>query len=92
VVQMDDSVSYVDVHERKKYRLRNIRSGCVNNLIPADGLLSVPNFCADCICNLPIQTSFAMVHMPEAAAWAGTKAIPMPVPPVESPESMTRKP
>jgi len=91
LVQMDDSVSYVDIDQQKKYRLRNIRSGCVNNLIPADGLLSVPNFCADCICNLPIQTSFAMVHMPEAAAWGGAKAIPMPVPPVEAAEGTPRK-
>jgi outer membrane protein assembly factor BamB len=84
VVQMDDSVSYTDVQERKRYRLRNIRSGCINNIIPADGVLSVPNFCADCICNLPIQTSFAMVYMPESAGWGG-KPLPIPTPPVEGP-------
>jgi len=65
---------------------------CVNNVIPADGLLNVPNFCADCVCNLPIQTSFAMVYMPEAADWGGAKAIPMPVPPVAAPEGTPRKP
>jgi hypothetical protein len=92
VVQMDDSVSYVDVEQLKKYRLRNIRSGCVSNIIPADGLLNVPDFCADCVCNLPIQTSFAMVHMPEAAVWGGAKAIPMPVPPVAAPEGTPSKP
>ena len=91
VVQNDDSVSYVDVDRRKKYRLRNVRSGCVNNIIPADGLLNVPNFCADCICNLPIQTSFAMVYMPEAAAWGGDKAIPMPLPPLEAPDGTPRR-
>jgi len=52
----------------------------VNNIIPADGLLNVPNFVTDCVCNLPIQTSFAMVTMPEAAAWGG-EAISMPSPP-----------
>jgi hypothetical protein len=92
VVQNDDSVSYVDVEQRKRYRLRSIRSGCVSNIIPADGLLNVPNFCADCVCNLPIQTSFAMVPMPEAADWGGAKATPMPVPPVAAPEVPPTKP
>lgn len=92
VVQLDDTVSYVDIDQQKRYRLRNIRSGCVNNIIPADGLLNVPNFCADCICNLPIQRSFAMVHMPEAAAWGGDKAIPVPAPPVEAPSGAPASP
>jgi len=82
LVQMDESVSYVDLDRPTKYRLRSIRSGCINNIIPADGLLNVLNFVTDCVCNLPIQTSFAMVHMPEVAAWAGTTPLRMTPPPV----------
>jgi len=47
-----------------------VRSGCSNSLVAADGLLNVPNFAVGCVCNYPIQTAFAMVHMPEAADWA----------------------
>jgi len=65
----EQTVSYVAMDEQKKYHLRSARSGCVGNAIPADGLLNVPNFVADCVCNVPIQTSFALVYMPEAAAW-----------------------
>ena len=41
----------------------------LNAFVAADGVLSVPNFAVGCVCNYPIQTSFAMVTMPEAAAW-----------------------
>jgi hypothetical protein len=32
-------------------------------------LLNVPNFSVGCVCNYPIQTSFAMYHLPGADAW-----------------------
>ena len=38
-----------------------MRSGCSNSLIAADGLLNVPNFAVGCVCNYPLQTSFALV-------------------------------
>jgi len=69
--------SYADIEQGKAYHLRNIRSGCSNSLIPADGLLNSPNYSFGCICNYAIQTSFAMIHMPEVAEWAGTVPIPM---------------
>jgi len=65
----DSSVCYVDVNTRTKYHLRNVRSGCSNSLVAADGLLNVPGFAVGCVCNYPIQTAFAMVHMPESAEW-----------------------
>jgi outer membrane protein assembly factor BamB len=63
----DTTACYVDAQTRTKYYLRNIRSGCSNSLIAADGILSVPNYTVGCVCNYPIRCSFAMVHMPELA-------------------------
>ena len=66
----DHSVCCIDVEHQTKRYLYAIRSGCSNSLVAADGLLNVPNFAVGCVCNYPIQTAFAMVHMPEAADWA----------------------
>jgi len=69
----DRCASYVELDTRKKHYLRNVRSGCSNSLVAADGLLNAPCFSVKCVCNYPIQTSFAMMHMPEVDAWAGTE-------------------
>ena len=63
--------TYVDIGTRKEYAIRNLRSGCSNSLVAADGLLNAPCFSVGCVCNYPIQTSFAMYHMPESASWHG---------------------
>ena len=68
----DRSACVVDVQTRAKHYLRNIRSGCGNSLIAADGILSVPLYATGCVCNYPVQASVALVHMPEVADWAGT--------------------
>ena len=65
------SVAYFDVADHKEYSLRDIRSGCSNSLIAADGLLNVPCFAYGCVCNYPMQTSFSMRYLPEMANWAG---------------------
>ena len=49
--------------------LGGFRSGCTSNLIPADGVLNAPDYTRTCICSYQIQTSLAMVHMPEAEMW-----------------------
>ncbi|MDA0841094.1 MAG: PQQ-binding-like beta-propeller repeat protein, partial [Planctomycetota bacterium] len=67
----DRSASYIDIKSGKTHFLRNLRTGCSNSLVAADGILSVPCFSVGCICNYPIQTSFAMHHMPEVADWSG---------------------
>lgn len=64
------SVRCVDAATAQPQDLFAVRSGCSNSLIAADGLLNVPCFAVGCVCNYPIQTSFAMFHLPEAAAWA----------------------
>ena len=66
------SVSYVDRETHEKRYLRNIRSGCSNSLVAADGLLNAPCFSVKCVCNYPIQTSFAMVYMPEIDTWSAS--------------------
>jgi outer membrane protein assembly factor BamB len=84
-----DNASYYDADGRQAYQLRNIRSACLNNLIAADGLINSPQL-AGCICNFPIQTSFAMVTMPEVAAWSGSTPLRM-APPPEKPAWATPK-
>jgi outer membrane protein assembly factor BamB len=61
----DESASYIDLASGKKQDLYAVRSGCSNSLIAADGLLNVPNFAVGCVCNYPLQTSFALA--PSAA-------------------------
>ena len=67
--------AYVDVRTGRQFNIRNLRSGCSNSLVAADGLLNVPCFSMGCVCNYPIQTSFAMRHMPETEAWLGNHPI-----------------
>ncbi len=45
------------------------RSGCTNNLIPGNGVLTILNLARGCGCNYPVFTSFGAVHIPEAAKW-----------------------
>jgi outer membrane protein assembly factor BamB len=81
-----NNASYYDVAEDKSYQLRNIRSSCMNNLIAADGLVNSPCFTpGDCNCNFPIQTSFALLNMPEVDEWAGSTPLTMPTPPPRTP-------
>jgi len=76
VLVRDASACYVEIGSRKKQHFYAARSGCSNSLIAADGLLSVPCFSVGCVCNYPLQTSFAMVHMPEAGKWIDAMPIP----------------
>ena len=67
----DRCASYVELDTEEKHYLRNVRSGCSNSLVAADGVLNAPCFSVKCVCNYPIQTSFAMMHMPSVQGWAG---------------------
>ena len=42
------------------------KSGCTNNLVVADGVLNGPDYTRTCTCSYPLQSSFGMVHMPDA--------------------------
>ena len=46
------------------------RSSCTANLIPANGVLSAPDYTRTCSCAYQNQTSLALIHMPEAELWA----------------------
>jgi hypothetical protein len=59
----------LDLRAQKRTYLSSTRSGCTNGMIPAGGLLNSPNFAHGCVCNYPFLTSFALVHLPEAAQW-----------------------
>ena len=43
------------------------KAGCTNNLIAADGLLNGPDYTRTCTCSYPLQSSFGLTHMPDAA-------------------------
>jgi hypothetical protein len=73
----DFTACTIDVETGTKYRLGNVRSGCSNSFVAADGVLSCPCFSVGCVCNYPLQTSFAMAPMPEVAPWAGQAAVPV---------------
>ena len=75
IMARNATAAYADIEAKKNYNLRNIRSGCSNSLPAADGLLNAPNYAFGCVCNYPIQTSFAMVYMPEVAGWSGTEPL-----------------
>ena len=92
----DSSAAYIDLDNGKMYSLRNIRSGCINLLTAADGLLNAPNMGVGCTCSYALYTSFAMMHMPEVAEWAGTTplvAIPPPAKPglIPTPDAAPKK-
>ena len=54
------NAAYVDLETRKITSLWNIRSGCNNNLFPADGILNIPNVTGGCECNYtPTSKAFA---------------------------------
>ena len=48
------------------------KSGCTNNLVVAGGVLTAPDYTRTCTCNYQIQTSLALIHMPEAEMWTFT--------------------
>jgi len=71
MMRRDSFASYGDIDTEERHFLRNLRSGCSNSLVAADGLFSSPCLSWGCICNYPIQTAFALVPMPEVRTWPG---------------------
>ncbi|GAF88214.1 unnamed protein product, partial [marine sediment metagenome] len=49
--------------------LGGFKSGCTSNLIPANGVLSAPDYTRTCTCSYQNQASLAMIHMPEVEMW-----------------------
>jgi hypothetical protein len=71
VTVRDGHASYFELATGSHVSFRGIRSGCINSLIPAGGILNAPNFARHCTCNYPISASLGLVWMPEAAEWGG---------------------
>lgn len=53
--------------------LGGFRAGCSNNMMPADGVLSVPDYTRTCTCSYQNQTSIGLIHMPEMEMWTANK-------------------
>ena len=66
----DAHASYFEVATGTQAFFRAVRSGCTNSQLMAGGILNAPNFSHGCACNWPLFMSYAMIHLPEAAAWA----------------------
>ncbi len=69
ILVRDGHATYFDLATGAHTYLRGIRSGCTNSLIPADGVLSAPNYSRHCNCNYPLSFSLAFATMPEATGW-----------------------
>jgi hypothetical protein len=59
-------------HDGGTGNIGGFRSGCTNNLIVADGVLSAADYTRQCTCSYQNQASLALVHMPEAELWTFT--------------------
>ncbi len=49
--------------------LGGFRSSCTSNLIVANGVLNAPDYTRTCSCGYQIQTSLALIHMPDIEMW-----------------------
>ncbi len=68
----------IDLDHGVELNVRNLRSGCGNSFIPG-GLLTSPCYSFGCVCNYPLQTAFALYHLPVAGQWSATEPIVMRV-------------
>lgn len=60
---------FFDLNTSGTGRLKGFRTGCRNSLIPAGGVLNVPNYAHGCSCSFNVFTSLAFVHVPENEQW-----------------------
>ncbi|MFV2069878.1 MAG: malectin domain-containing carbohydrate-binding protein, partial [Pirellulales bacterium] len=70
------TAGYSDIRHNVTGTFGGFRTGCTNSLIPAGGLLNLPNLANSCYCNYQNQTSLALVPMPEAETWTWTRPPP----------------
>ncbi|HIO77970.1 TPA: hypothetical protein EYG59_05215 [Candidatus Poribacteria bacterium] len=65
------SASFIDLTKGQgTSSLGGFRAGCTSNLIPANGVLSAPDYTRTCTCSYQNQASLAMIHTPEGEAWS----------------------
>lgn len=63
------AAGFYDLNNGGTGNFGGFKSGCTANLIPADGVLNAPDYTRTCTCRYQIQTSLAMISMPEAEKW-----------------------
>lgn len=64
-------------HDGGTGNLGGFRSSCTLNLIPAGGVLTVPDYTRTCTCSYQQQTSVGLIHTPDAELWTFTTARPV---------------
>lgn len=65
-----DTAAYYDLLNHSGVRnIGGIRPACTAGMIPADGLVCLPNN-AICICRYPVYTTLALAHMPDIDTWS----------------------
>ncbi len=64
------SAAYYDIIRDESVLLSGFRSGCNENMVPADGVLVVPDYTRTCSCNYKIQTSLGLVYSPGKMHWS----------------------
>ncbi len=52
-------------HDTGTGTLSGVRSGCTANMIAADGVLNMLDYTRSCTCSYGLQTSTALIHMPD---------------------------
>lgn len=68
------AAGYFDLeHDGGTGNFGGFKSGCTSNLLAADGVLNAPDYTRTCTCGYPLQTSLALVHMPEGEIWTYNK-------------------
>ena len=65
LVRRRDCITYLDLATGSTHRLSGVRSGCLNPLIIADGVLSCVYSGVGCGCSYNMRTSISVIHMPE---------------------------
>ena len=65
------TASYYDLKNKGgTINFGGFKSGCTSNMMPADGVLSIPDYTRTCTCSYQNQTSLGLVHRPESETWA----------------------
>jgi outer membrane protein assembly factor BamB len=57
--------------------LGGFRSSCTLNMIPAGGVLTVPDYTRTCTCSYQNQCSVGLVHLPDVELWTFTTSRPV---------------
>jgi hypothetical protein len=76
------AAGYYDLcHDGGTGNLGGFRSGCTNNLMVADGLLTAADYTRTCTCSYQNQASLALVPVPDGEMWTyfGTREVKKPV-------------